>query len=46
MSTDDFGRIIVGFDGSEPAIAALDRGLTLAERLGARSTSSRRGVGR
>ncbi|MDP4335120.1 universal stress protein [Curtobacterium sp. A7_M15] len=34
MTTTDLGRIVVGFDGSEPATAALDRTLTLGERLG------------
>jgi nucleotide-binding universal stress UspA family protein len=35
MRTEDLGRIVVGFDGSEPASAALERSLTLAARLGA-----------
>jgi len=35
MSTPTIRRIVVGFDGSEPATAALDRTLTLAEAVGA-----------
>ena len=35
MSTPTIRRIVVGFDGSEPATAALDRSLTLAEAVGA-----------
>ena len=34
MSTAAIGRIVVGYDGSEPADAALERSLGLAARLG------------
>ncbi|MGN8048490.1 universal stress protein [Curtobacterium sp. 22159] len=33
MTTTETGPIVVGFDGSDPAVAALERALVLAERL-------------